>query len=151
MRTDYSSKEFIDKYYYDGNDLGAVCTREGSCFKLWSPYAQEVLLNLYKEGSGTACFERCSLSKGGQGVWEISFKDNLSGLYYDYDIRHEDGWVRTADPYARACGINGRRSMAIELKQTDPCGWAEDRPPARQQEDIIYEVHVKEFSWDVSG
>lgn len=151
MRTDYGSKEFINEYYYSGNDLGAVCTPEGTCFKIWSPFAEEVILNLYMEGSGTASFERRSLKKGRQGVWETAFGEDLHGIYYDYDIKHESGWVRTADPYAKACGINGMRSMAVQPGLTDPQGWRDDRSPARGTEDIIYEVHVKEFSWDESG
>lgn len=38
--------------------------------------------------------------------------------------------------------------MAVELGRTDPERWESDRAPKRQQEDIIYELHVKEFSWD---
>lgn len=59
--------------------------------------------------------------------------------------------VRSADPYARACGLNGKRSMVVDLRQTDPEGWEADKAPAPELEDIIYEMHIKEFSWDVSG
>lgn len=41
--------------------------------------------------------------------------------------------------------------MAVELGRTDPERWESDRAPKRQQEDIIYELHVKEFSWDGSA
>lgn len=60
-----------------------------------------------------------------------------------------DGVCReTADPYARACGCNGTRSMVINLRRTDPPGWEEDAPPAKRPETVIYEIHVKDFSWD---
>ena len=39
--------------------------------------------------------------------------------------------------------------MVIDLRRTDPEGWAGDTPPARGPEDIIWEVHVKDFSHDV--
>ena len=38
--------------------------------------------------------------------------------------------------------------MVIDLRRTDPEGWAQDHAPARGPEDIIYETHVKDFSWD---
>ena len=41
--------------------------------------------------------------------------------------------------------------MAVDLSRTDPEGWESDRAPERQEEQIIYELHVKEFSWDASG
>src|SRR5699024_3367991 len=51
-------------------------------------------------------------------------------------------------PWAVACGRDGARSMVVDLRRTDPEGWAADRAPARSPEDIIYETHVKDFSWD---
>ncbi len=78
-------------------------------------------------------------------------EENLHGTYYDYDVTSGGETRRTADPYAKACGTNGRRSMAVELERTDPEGWKADRAPERQREDIIYELHVKEFSWDESA
>lgn len=43
------------------------------------------------------------------------------------------------------------RSMAADLRRTDPDGWSDDRAPQIEAEQIIYELHVKEFSWDASG
>ena len=41
-----------------------------------------------------------------------------------------DGTARTtADPYAKACGVNGWRSMVIDLPATDPEGWQKDKAP----------------------
>ena len=44
------TKQFDDEFYYDGNDLGAVYSKDKTTFKVWSPFASEVKLNLYKEG-----------------------------------------------------------------------------------------------------
>lgn len=46
----YRSKEFKEQYIYDGNDLGACCTANSTSFKIWSPLAKSVTLNLYKDG-----------------------------------------------------------------------------------------------------
>lgn len=147
----YTSLEFEEKYIYEGKDLGSFITEEDTFFRLWSPFAKGITLNLYREGSKGEAFERCEMKKGEKGVWEYRTERNLHGIYYDFTLQMEGSTVFSADPYARACGINGLRSMVVDLRQTDPVGWEEDKPPAREEETIIYELHVKEFSWDESG
>ena len=59
----YSTSEFKDNYIYEGDDLGVQCTPEGTVFRLWSPPAGRVTLNLYREGSGDAPFQSVSMKK----------------------------------------------------------------------------------------
>ena len=147
----YSSPEFREHYIYDENDLGVTCTDSGTSFKLWSPSADSVTLNLYHEGSGGEAYIHIPMEKEDKGVWSWLSGENMHGVYYDYSLSFEGESVCSADPYAYACGINGRRSMAVDLKKTDPEGWKNDRAPEKGTEQIIYELHVKEFSWDPSG
>lgn len=42
----YSTKEFLENYIYEGNNLGVECTEEGTTFRLWSPQAECVSLRL---------------------------------------------------------------------------------------------------------
>ena len=46
----YLTPEFREKYFYNGDDLGVSCTDSGTSFKLWSPSAGSVTLNLYEDG-----------------------------------------------------------------------------------------------------
>ena len=147
----YSTAEFKDNYIYNKNDLGAACTDTGASFKLWSPAADSVTLNLYSEGDGGKVIACIPMKKEEKGIWSWHTGEDLHGIYYDYVLDIEGEQIRSADPYARACGINGRRSMAVDLRRTDPEGWKDDRAPEEGRERIIYELHVKEFSWDKSG
>ena len=147
----YSSPDFRDNYIYKGNDLGVSCTDSGTSFKLWSPSADSVTLNLYRDGNRGGAFLCVPMERGGKGVWHWSTEERLHGVYYDYILEIEGETVRLADPWARACGLNGQRSMAVNLALTDPEGWESDKAPEKTQEQIIYELHVKEFSWDPSG
>lgn len=131
--------------------MGVTCTPSGTSFLLWSPAAQSVTLNLYEDGSEGEAYACVPMEKGSQGVWRWSTKEELHGIYYDFSLLIDGETVRSADPCARACGINGKRSMAVNLKKTDPEGWERDCAPQRPKENIIYELHVKEFSWDPSG
>lgn len=147
----YLEPAFQAQYTYQGKDLGAVCSGKGTSFLLWSPFADKITLNLYRDGSGGEPFLQQPMDREEKGVWAFRTDKNLHGIYYDYEIRIDGEIKRTADPYAKACGINGRRSMAVDLSLTNPDGWEEDRAPAQSAERIIYEVHVKEFSWDPAG
>ena len=67
-KTYYSSPEFRDNYIYRGNDLGVSCTDGGTSFKLWSPSADSVTLNLYKDGSKGKPFFCVPMMREEQGV-----------------------------------------------------------------------------------
>lgn len=158
----YSTPEFKEHFLYEGDDLGSNYNKEKTVFRLWSPNAEKASVNLYRDGGridpGCKGNVRYGEPYGSydmilteQGVWTYEAEGDLHGTYYDFDLVIEGESIRTGDPYARACGINGVRSMVVDLKRTDPEGWEQDQAPAQTAEQFIYEAHVKEFSWDSSG
>lgn len=147
----YSSRAFLKNFVYDGNDLGVECNEDKTTFRLWSPEAEGVILNLYHVGNGEKAYRQIPMEAKEKGVWSWETDEELHGVYYDYLISRDGEKVLTADPYAKACGVNGLRSMAVNLKKTDPEGWEKDQSPEEGEERIVYELHVKEFSWDKSG
>mgnify|MGYP001009732872 FL=1 len=147
----YSSRAFLKNFVYDGNDLGVECNEDKTTFRLWSPEAEGVILNLYHAGNGEKAYRQIPMEAKEKGVWSWETDEELHGVYYDYLITRDGEKVLTADPYAKACGVNGLRSMAVNLKKTDPEGWEKDQSPEEGEERIVYELHVKEFSWDKSG
>ena len=147
----YSSRAFLKNFVYDGNDLGVECNEDKTIFRLWSPEAEGVILNLYHAGNGEKAYRQIPMEAREKGVWSWETDEELHGVYYDYLITRDGEKVLTADPYAKACGVNGLRSMAVNLKKTDPEGWEKDQSPEEGEERIVYELHVKEFSWDKSG
>lgn len=147
----YSSRAFLKNFVYDGNDLGVECNEDKTTFRLWSPEAEGVILNLYHAGNGENAYLQIPMEAKEKGVWSWETDEELHGVYYDYLISRDGEKVLTADPYAKACGVNGLRSMAVNLKKTDPEGWEKEQSPEEGEERIVYELHVKEFSWDKSG
>ena len=148
----YESDDFKNNYYYGGNDLGARCMIGLTTIKLWSPVADEVTINFYKDGKpSTKPYWTSPMARGDSGVWEWQIHESLNGTYYDYSIKIDDSITKTNDPYSVATGVNGVRSMIIDLDETDPVGWNEDVAPALTNEQVISEIHVKEFSWDPRG
>lgn len=150
-KTFYSDPEFEQNYTYEGHDLGAACTEDGTSILLWSPVAESVTVRFYHDGESEDSYRTEAMVKEGKGVWAYRTKEVLHKVYYDFELSIEGKMICSADPYAKACGINGKRSMIVDLKRTDPKGWEEDVSPAYQQEQIIYELHIGEYSWDPSG
>ena len=150
MRAWFDSKEFEEAYHCE-EPLGAFCSPEGTIFRLWAPTAQTVAIRLFHAGSNAPAIEKIFLQKGDHGAWVYSTTRDLDGWYYDYEVT-VDGVTHTSqDPYAKACGVNGQRSMVLDLSKTDPEGWENDRAPVQTAEQVIYELHVKDFSWDKAG
>ena len=143
----YLTKEFEDKYNYAGS-LGAEVCERGTVIRLWSPIAESVDLRLYDNGSTGEAETIIHMELCDRGVWEYAVNENLSGKYYDFALKIKGKTNISTDPYAKACGVNGKRSMIIDLNTTNPNGWEEDKAPTKGAEDIIYELHVKEFSYD---
>ena len=139
-------REFDRRYAYEGCDLGAVCTPDRTVFKLWSPEASGVELFLYRHDTAGPWFDHRLLGLGDRGVWGCTVEGDLHGVYYDFEVTVEGDTALTADPYAAACGRNGKRSMAVDLARTDPEGFSRDAAPPLPPENIIYELHVKDFS-----
>ncbi len=145
----FDSKDFIENYTYDGDDLGAVIQPDGTTtFKVWAPTASKVVLNLFEAGDGGEAFSSVEMEKAEKGVWQ-STQAVGSGTYYTYTVTTAVGTQETTDPYAKALGVNGERGMVIDLDSTDPAGWDSDtyyQNLETYQDAIIWEVHVRDFS-----
>ena len=109
------------------------------------------------------------------GVWTACVYGDVKNTYYTYSITNpthicypedepvetgagdgsgssDDGFVthETQDIYSYAVGVNGDRSMVVDLDATDPDGWDNDSHvfTDHQTDAIVWEVHVKDFSWN---
>ena len=138
---------------YSGNDLGAIYLGQKTTFRLWAPTAHEVMLNLYKEGSGDNLIKSLSMNKDIEGTWFLTVDENLAGIYYTYSVSLDCGVNEAVDPYAKAVGVNGMRAMVIDLETTNPKDWNNDKRPAFKNfsDAVVYETHVRDFSIDESS
>ena len=144
----YDCQEFLDNYVYDGKDLGAVIKGKNTTFKVWAPTASAVKLNLFTAGNDCDAFATVDMVKGEKGVWEYTVADCGHGIYYTYTVTTALGTNETTDPYAKAAGVNGDRSMVVDLSKTDPEGWGKkfNSGIKTYSDAVIWEVHVRDFS-----
>ncbi|WP_422356292.1 type I pullulanase [Roseivirga pacifica] len=142
--------ETLEDYpIYDGNDLGMTYTPASTQLKIWSPAAQSVKVKLYEKGDGDNLIDEFKMKRDKQGVWSYKLKGDHAGEYYTYQVQQNGQWLQEKpDLYAVAVGVNGQRSMIIDLKNTNPEGWEEDQKPAlaNYNDIVIYELQIRDVS-----
>lgn len=143
----------LDKTAYTGSDLGATYSKKATVFKVWSPEASSVKVNIFEHGSddegdvGSIESKALVLDKK-TGVWSCTINGDLAGKYYTYTVKHGKTVKETYDIYAKACGVNGKRSMIVDLSKTNPEGWVNDKHILvdSQTKASVWEVSVADFS-----
>ena len=144
MYTKISEKDSIMK-------LGAIYSKEKTTFTLFSPVADSVFVIFYDKGNDSEETGRLEMMRGEgelSSIFSAVAEGDLDGVYYTYEVHTPDGVFCSHDPYAKACGVNGHRSMVIDLAKTNPDGFAdEDRPKlVDPMSMVITEVSIADVS-----
>lgn len=147
----FENVPFHRENYYTG-PLGPDYTPGGTCLRLWAPTAEAVTVTLYHKGDGGAVLDTKPLVRGAQGVWSVWLPGEQHGRYYTFAVTVDGITRETGDPYARAAGVNGVRSMIVDLARTAPSGWERDvRPHIPPAQRAVWEVSVRDFSQDAAS
>lgn len=150
-KTLFENVPFHRENYYTG-PLGPDYTPGGTCLRLWAPTAAAVTVTLYHKGDGGAVLGTEPLVRGAHGVWSIWLPGEQHGRYYTFAVTVDGVTRETGDPYARAAGVNGVRSMIVDLARTAPSGWERDvRPAIPPAQRAVWEVSVRDFSQDAAS
>lgn len=101
-------------------------------------------LRLYKSGQGGKPVKTIKMRAVSNDRWEATVKGDLAGMFYTFDI----GKGECPGTFAKAVGVNGNRGAILNMADTNPEGWADDRRPALASpaDQVIYELHVRDFS-----
>ena len=150
-KTLFENVPFHRENYYTG-PLGPDYTPGGTCLRLWAPTAEAVTVTLYHKGDGGAVLGTHTLVRGAHGVWSVWLPGEQHGRYYTFAVTVDGVTRETGDPYARAAGVNGVRSMIVDLARTAPSGWERDvRPNIPPAQRAVWEVSVRDFSQDAAS
>ena len=150
-KTLFENVPFHRENYYTG-PLGPDYAPGGTCLRLWAPTAEAVTVTLYHKGDGGAVLGTKPLVRGAHGVWSIWLPGEQHGRYYTFAVTVNGITRETGDPYARAAGVNGVRSMIVDLARTAPSGWERDvRPTIPPAQRAVWEVSVRDFSQDAAS
>ncbi len=152
----YSNQSYLETYAknaYNETGLGATYSKTSTTWKTWSPDATSVQVKLYKTGSdseaGSGVIGTYNLTKNSTtGVWSTTLNGDYKNVYYTYIVNVKGAKNETQDVYSKAVGVNGNRSMVVDLDSTDPEGWGTDKHVLfdSASEAVVWEVHVRDFS-----
>lgn len=151
MAVTYSSEEFETMYTYTGDDLGSCWQPDHTFFRVWAPMAQAVSVLMYRsDRPGTDdLIGSLSMKADVNGTWVASREGDCSGIYYTYRVTINGVSSEVCDPYGRSTGVNGKRSMVVNLQATNPPEWEDDRCPTfsgSYTDYVIYELHLRDIS-----
>jgi len=104
-----------------------VYTPEATTFKLFAPSNSKPVVRLYEQGEarGEKPLKTIRMKAVAPDLWEVRVKGNQIGRFYTFAIH--SGAEETPGVFAKAVGINGDRGAIIDMKQTDPEGWVQDK------------------------
>ena len=120
-------------------------TPEKTHFEVWAPTAESAIVRLY---NGDSIAEEVVMTKGEKGLWSADVEGDKKGMYYAFQVTIDGKTLKeTAGIFARALDVNGNRGAIIDMRDTDPEGWGEDkRPEVDPTEIVIYEMHYRDMT-----
>ena len=123
-------------------------------FRLFAPCSSKPVVRLYATGEarGEKPLKTISMKAVAPDRWEVRVKGNLKGRFYTFAIK--PGMGETPGVFAKAVGVNGNRGAIIDMKQTNPEGWAQDKVAGglKSAADwVIYEMHVRDYTHAAPG
>lgn len=165
-----------EMYNYTGDDLGATYNADKTAtLKLWAPKASSVVVNVYDKNDSNVLVGSVDLKIGEHGVWSVDLKptdltgtttNDVRGFFYQYEVTNDGVTNKVLDPYAKsmavftvdttgAAGAGGDtvgKAAIVDLSQTNPdtFSYADIKGYEKREDAIIYEVHVRDFTSDVS-
>ena len=140
-------KEFEGMFTYNGDDLGAIYSKEYTSFAVWAPLSPSVKLKLENEHHEFDVYE---MNRTDKGVYRIILKGDYKNRLYSYLVEN-NGFVReTTDVYGKGSALNSRYSAVIDF---DEINHKHQNVPFENSkiqpvESVIYEVHVRDFTED---
>lgn len=137
------SEDFNNEYFYDGDDLGPVYSKEQTTFKVFAPLASEVILKLNANGVSL----NLPMLRYIGGIYTLTVNMDLEFATYTYLVKNSGKWTEATDPYAYSATANGVSSVVIDPNKCFIKSNDEYLMPFTQNVDqIIYELHVRDFS-----
>ncbi len=131
--------------------ISEMCyTPESTSFEVWAPTAEAAVVRLY---DGDTLADEVAMERGERGLWHATVEGDHKGRYYAFAVTIAGEQLNeSAGIFAKALNVNGGRGAVIDLSDTDPEGWAEDRAPeVKPSERVIYEMHYRDMTAHASA
>ncbi len=133
---------FDDIYSYDGN-LGIFYTKEETTFRIWSPVAKEIVLELIDKKDKLVSI---NLSHKGRGLWLTTLKGDYEGSKYRYRVRVFDEFKVVNDPYGISSDANGNFNYVVDTSKFRKFKYTKPSFSGVYTDAIIYEASVRDLT-----
>ncbi|HQN75094.1 MAG TPA: hypothetical protein PK160_03545, partial [Bacillota bacterium] len=135
---------FDNIYNYKKSDLGFTYSPDGTKFKIWTPVAKYVKLELIDKSGNLKYYE---LENRVAGVWRIYIGGDLDGYKYRYLVYVNGKEQVVLDPYGKAANANGEYNFVIDFKKTYQMKNKAEFS-GNPLDAIIYETSIRDFTSD---
>ena len=134
---------FDEKFFYDGDDLGAIYIFEETKFNLWAPLASRVLLKIEEHGE----FHTHEMKRSEKGVYRISLKGNHLNARYSYLVTNSGVTQETIDPWGKGASFNTEYSAVVDIDEIKKMHKHQPQNVIeRKSAAIIYEASIRDFT-----
>ena len=136
---------FDKEFYYDGDDLGSIYSKEETKFAVWAPLASNVTLKIEQNGT----FNYYRMDRTDKGVYRITLKGDLLNARYRYLVTNSGITAESNDPWGRGVSFNSEYSAVVDInvikdiKHIKPTNKIE-----RNSDAIVYEACIRDFTED---
>lgn len=136
--------DFDEKFYYDGNDLGATYTKEKTSFAVWVPLASSVAVTLYINDEKVSY----DMVRGEKGVYRVDVYGDYENVGYQYIITNSEIARRVNDPYGKGLTLNSKYSAVVDIQKIKSLTPSVPYESCDIQDASIYELNVRDFTID---
>ena len=125
---------------------------EGFCFDEMTYSPSETVFKLFAP-TDAECYVKVGNDSVAMtladSIWTATMPGDQKGKEYVFVVNGQS----SPGVFAKAVGVNGKCGVVLDLKETNPEGWAQDkRPEVKSPADlVIYEMHHRDFSIDASS
>lgn len=139
------TKEFEEKYRYDG-PLGAIYSKERTTFRVFSPFATRIVLNVKRRNKEERTFlMEQDLSTG---IFSLTLEGDYDQARYTYTVTVFGLKTEVVDPYAYSLDSNSRHGFVIDPNKVYRVEThSSELPPFLSvNQAIIYETNVRDMT-----
>ena len=134
--------KFDELFKYDG-PLGMEYSKEKTIFRLWSPVAKEIYIEVEKDNKK----EKFVLNYIDNGLWETELLGDYECAKYQIFIRVFDEFDCIKDPYALASSANASYNYIVDKNKFYKMKYKKPNISGMYTDNIIYEASVRDFTY----
>lgn len=135
------TSQFESEYYYDG-PLGISYHPCSTVFRIWTPVAHHVRLEILNQGQVTYH----DLTYREKGLWQVEVAGDLDKAAYIYWVKVFDQFVRVQDPYAIASSANGQYNYVVDPEKFYRMQHKKPSFSGNYTDAVVYEASIRDLT-----